>query len=269
MNIIEMIKDHYDGLTKKQREIASCLMDNPADICYISIAGLSERMNCAPVTILKFCKAVGFPNFIQLKKEFREYNQSLINQFSVSSYDVPIEIVKSNSQFPYLETLCNEQLHIIKEFYNQIELDNIWNIAKILSEKKVIYLFAHDASRTLAMFLKNRMDILNMNTVLTDLSEMKQVEFVISQMTPDDAAIVFSYPNYYYSVSSVARHINGKGCKLLLLADSPECPVSPLADHALFCKTRTKIFHNSWILPMIALNLLTSTLAMMTDSVID
>lgn len=265
MDIIEIIKNHYDKLTKKQREIAGYLIENPADICYISIAGLSERMNCAPVTILKFCKAIGFPNFIELKKEFREYNQSLINKFSVSSYNVPSEIIKNNSQFPYLETLCNEQLNIIKDFYNQLDLNNIWNIAQILSEKKVIYLFAHDASKTLAMFLQSRLSILNMNIVLTDLSEMKQVEYVISQMTPDDASIVFSYPNYYYSVSSVARHINSKGCELFLLADSPECPAVPFANYAILCKTRTKIFHNSWILPMIALNLLTSTLAMVTE----
>ena len=265
MNIIENISNRFDMLTRKQKEIARYLLDNPADICYISIAGLCEQTGCAPVTILKFCKAVGVPNFIELKKEFRNYNQNLINQFSVSSYDVPTEITRSDSKIPFLETICQEELAIIVHFYNQIDLKNIWDIANSLAQRQVVYLFAHDASLTMALFLKNRLDILNMNVVMVDLSEMKKVEYVLNQITEHDAAVVFSYPNYYYSVSSVAGHIKKKSGELILLSNSADCPVTPLADHAVFCETRTKIFHNSWILPMIVLNLLTSTLALVIE----
>lgn len=215
--------------------------------------------------MLKFCKAVGFPNYIELKKEFRSYNQTLINQFSVSSYTVPQEVAAGNFQIPYLEALCQEELHRISQFYQQLDLKPVWQAANALAQKQVIYLFAHDASNTMALFLKNRLDILNCNVVLVDLSEMKTVEYVLNQITVNDIAVVFSFPNYYYSVASVAGHIKKKECELILLANGMDCPVTPYADHAIFCETRTKIFHNSWILPMAALNLLTSTLAIILE----
>lgn len=265
MTIIEIIKEHYSTLTKKQKDVADYLIEKPADICYISIAGLCDRVNCSAVTILKFCRAIGLPNFIELKKEFRNYNQSLINQFSVSSYDIPKEITSNELKLPYLEAICKDELNIIMNFYKQIDLRNIWDIANCIVKKQVIYLFAHDASKTMAQYLMNRLHILNMNVVLVDLSEMRQVEYVINQMTDRDVAILFSFPNYYYSIVSIAGHIQKKASGIILLTDSLKCPAVPLADHLMVCETRTKIFHNSWILPLVTVNLLTSTLAMVME----
>lgn len=265
MNIIDIIQQHYDTLTKKQREIASYLMENPADICYVSISGLCDRTGCSPVTILKFCKAIGFPNFIKLKEAFREYNQTLVNQFSVSTYSFPKGVSQSDLKIPYLNSICQEELDAIIDFYQRLDLKNVWDIASQISNRQIIYIFAHDASRTLTMFLKNRLDILNLNSVLVDLADMKAVEYVLKQVSAKDMAILFSFPNYYYSVASVAGQLCAKDCSLFLLSDSPDCPAASCASLSFYCETRSRIFQNSWTLPLIFLNLLTSTLALILE----
>lgn len=265
MNIIDIIQQKYNALTKKQREIANYLMENPADICYVSISGLCERTGCSPVTILKFCKAIGFPNFIKLKEAFRDYNQSLVNQFSVSTYNFPKGVSQSDLKIPYLNSICQEELDAIMNFYQHLDLKNVWDIATQISSGKIIYIFAHDAPRTLTLFLKNRLDILNLNSVLVDLADMKAVEYVLKQVSSRDMAILFSYPNYYYSVASVAGQLCSKECSLFLLSDSPECPAAPYAKHSFYCETRTRLFQNSWTLPLILLNLITSTLALILE----
>ena len=71
MDISEIIQSHYDSLTKKQRLIADYILENPMEVSYISLSDLSGKTGCSELTVLKFCKALGFTGFIDLKKAFR------------------------------------------------------------------------------------------------------------------------------------------------------------------------------------------------------
>lgn len=265
MNIIEIIKKHYDGLTNTQKEIADYLIEKPSDMCYITLSNLSKKINCSEVAILNFCKKIGFKSFIELKKEFRNYNQELVDKFSTSSYTIPPEIVDDNSKVRFLKNFCNEELSRISDFYNKVDLENINTLSNLIINKDIIYIFAHDASRVIATFLQNRLQILNFNTVLVDLANMKQTEYVLKQIEKKDISIFISFPNYYYSIGGIAENVKEKGCEIILITNSLQCPVSKHTNNILLCETKTKIFHNSWLLPIAALNLLTSNLAMLIE----
>ena len=265
MNIIEIIKKHYNELTNKQKEIADYLIEKPSDICYISLSNLSKKIGCSEVTILNFCKKIGFQSFIELKKEFRNYNQELVDTFSTSSYTIPPEIVDDNSKIVFLKNFCNEEFLRISDFYNKVDLENINKLSNLIINKNIIYIFAHDASRFIASFLKNRLQILNLNTVLVDLADMKQTEYVLKQIEEEDISIFISFPNYYFSIGGIAENIKEKKCEIILITNSLQCPVSKHTNNILLCDTKTKIFYNSWLLPIAALNLLTSNLAMLIE----
>lgn len=263
MNIIEIIQSKYDSLTSKQKTVADYLIDKPSDICYVSLSTLSKSIGCSEVTILNFCQKIGLENFISLKDEFRNYNDSLVSKHSVSSYSIPSEITDNDSKLSYLKGICNDELDKILGFYNSIDLENILSIATLVSKKRVIYIFAHDASKSLAHFLKLRLELLNLNVVLVDLSDMNEIEYIIKQITTDDVAIFFSFPNYYYTVKSIAESVKKRQCDIVLITDSIDCPVVDCTSNILLCRTRTKIFYNSWILPVALVNMLTSSLAML------
>lgn len=263
MNIIENIKNEYDFLTNKQKIVADHLIENPSDICFVSLSTLSKNIGCSEVTILNFCKKIGMESFINLKEEFRSYNQTLVNKHSYSSYFVPSEIKDNSDKIDFLKNICNEELSKIIDFYNHIDLDSLLSTAETICKKQIIYIFAHDASKSLAQFLKARLDLLNLNVVLVDLSDMNDIEYVIKQITKDDIAIIFSFPNYYYAVKGIAQSIKQSNCEIVLITDSDNCPVVECTNNILFCSTRTKIFHNSWILPVALINSLTSILAML------
>ena len=117
----------------------------------------------------------------------------------------------------------------------------------------------------IASFLQNRLEILNFNVVLINLENMKQTEYVLKQIEADDISIFISFPNYYYSIEGIAENVKEKECEIILITNSLQCPVSKHTNNILICKTNTKIFHNSWLLPVAAINLLTSNLAMLIE----
>ena len=77
MNVIERI-NNIEDFTKKQTEIANFLVNNPGQVCYMSLSKLCEEANCSEVTMLNFCKKIGYKSFIDLKKDFRKYMESRI-----------------------------------------------------------------------------------------------------------------------------------------------------------------------------------------------
>ena len=89
MDILQRIRDLYPTLTKKQRGIADYLLENPEDVCYVTLAQLSHQTSSSELTLLRFCKKAGCSSFLELKNEFREYTQHMIRLLSAPAYFPP------------------------------------------------------------------------------------------------------------------------------------------------------------------------------------
>ena len=91
MNIIDRIKELYPQFTRKQKSIADYITTNPGDICYITLAQLSHNTSSSELTLLRFCQKVGCNNFLELKDEFRDYTQQMIQKVSAPDYVIPAD----------------------------------------------------------------------------------------------------------------------------------------------------------------------------------
>ena len=65
-NIIERIKVEYEDLTRSERRVANCIIDNPQLVISENIAELANRAKVSQPTVFRFCKrfgSKGFPDF--------------------------------------------------------------------------------------------------------------------------------------------------------------------------------------------------------------
>ena len=89
MDILQKIREIYPSLTRKQKSIADYLLENPEDICYITLAQLSRQTCASELTLLRFCAKLGCSGFLELKQEFREHTQQMIRLLSAPAFFVP------------------------------------------------------------------------------------------------------------------------------------------------------------------------------------
>jgi len=258
MAISEIIQKNYGKLTKKQRQIADYLLEKPMEVCYISLSDLSRRTGCSELTVLKFCKSLGFSGFLQLKQAFRSYHDQLDVPFD-ASFSLP-DGLSDNSDFPFLQHQRESQKRIIDQFYARLDLEEVSAIAQALSGKRILYIFAHDVSRIFASYLKLRLITMKFTTVQVDLSDMRQVENAFRNIDHKDAAIFFSFPNYFFSMENVARMAAEKCGTIILFTNQRNSPAAPYASHTVICETDTDFFHNFWCTPVAYISLLTDCL---------
>ena len=257
MDISEIIQSHYHSLTKKQRLIADYILENPMEVCYISLSDLSGKTGCSELTVLKFCKALGFTGFIDLKKAFRTCHERM--DVLDGSFSRPDEADEC-SDLRFLQKQCDSQMKNISRFYAQVNLDEVSNIAQALTSRRILYVFAHDTARIFASYLCERLLAMEFTVVPVNLSDTQQIEKAFNNMDQKDAAILFSFPNYFFSIGTVARIAAEKCGRVILFTNESHSPAAPYAMYTVVCQTETEFFHNFWCTPVAYISLLTDCL---------
>lgn len=262
MDILEQIRAMYPELTKKQRSIADYLITNPGDICYITLAQLSQKTSSSELTLLRFCQKIGCENFIELKNEFRNYTQQMISQVSSSDYFVPEHASGNASEKTLLlQDVCKMEAAAAANFFSNIDPEYIARVADTIKISKRIFIFAHDISKVPAEFLIYRLKLLYLNVFLVDLEDIADTQQQLEELTKDDMVIFFSFPKYFFPMESIAKKASETGAVILTITDSSSSPATSFSDYVLFCSTATKIFYNTLTLPVALVNLLSSYLA--------
>lgn len=261
MNILDKIKSLYPDFTKKQKTIADYFLANPEDICYSTLAQLSQEINVSELTLLRFCQRVDCTNFLTLKKLFREYTQEMIKQHSTATYFIPNEDSHNfSNKDSLLADIYQHDITNLSSFFNTFEPQSITTASEMIQNSTCIYIFAHDISCILGDFLKTRLHLLGFNSSLIDLSNLSKTQNCLQQMKSTDLAIIFSFPQYYYPIGNIANKISHMDIPILTITDSAASPASKYSSLLLLCPSSTKLFYNSLALPMTILNLIASCL---------
>lgn len=261
MDIIEKLKTSYPELTNKQKQIVDYILNNPEDICYITLAKLSQRTSSSELTILRLCKKLGLNSFLDLKDEFRLYTQNMVKALSSSKYFVPNDNISTdNDKENLLSEILLKDTNNFLDFSDTIDFNLIINSTKLIKQSENIFIFAHDLSKILGEFLAARLKLLYFNVNLIDLNDLKKTHNVLNVLTNKDVVIIFSFPKYFYPLKNIAKKINEKSIQIITITDSLSSPSSDFSKYVLLCKTNTQMFYNSFTIPIALLNLITSYL---------
>lgn len=262
MNILDRIKELYPQFTRKQKNIADYMTTNPGDICYITLAQLSHNTSSSELTLLRFCQKVGCNSFLELKDEFRDYTQQMIQKVSAPDYIVPADTCQSESEkSTLLLNICNMETKTASDFFSNLNPNDIANICKTIKKKKRILIFAHDISKISGEFLAFRLRLLFLNVSLVDLEDIADTQKQLEKLSEQDMVIFFSFPKYYFPLESIAKKAKESGASILTITDSHASPAANFSHYILICPTETKIFYNTLTLPIAMINLISSYLA--------
>ncbi|WP_122644835.1 MurR/RpiR family transcriptional regulator [Luxibacter massiliensis] len=265
MDILERIHKLYPSLTRKQKGIADYLLDNPEDICYITLAQLSQQTGASELTILRFCQKMGCESFLKLKDNFREYTQWMVKHLSSSAYFVPeVDSKNITGKQELLKAICTEEASAAVEFFSTVDLESIISAVQMIRKSRHILVMAHDISKIPGEFLVFRLRLLYFDAELIDLADLTETQSRLQDLEEGDLVVFFAFPKYYYPLASIARKVIEKGIPILGITNNPSSPIAEYSSQLLLCQTSTRVFYNTLTLPMAMLNLLASYLVIDT-----
>ena len=176
MDILQKIREIYPSLTRKQKSIADYLLENPEDICYITLAQLSRQTCASELTLLRFCAKLGCSGFLELKQEFREHTQQMIRLLSAPAFFVPENASDSSAKTELLYELCRQEAGAAADFAASFQPEAIIAAAQEIRKSRRIFIFAHDISKVPGEFLKSRLLLLSFQVTMIDLADLEKTQ---------------------------------------------------------------------------------------------
>lgn len=173
--INDLIDRNSHKLTSTEKDIAKFVIDNPEKLSHLTtISNFSEESNFSIGSIVRFCKKLGFEGY----SEFKFF---IVNNL--------IEIDVDNTE-NYLDTLIDIYTKEINHLKNQLNLEDVANLASTIIKSNTIAILGKNSSYIAAQQLQLRL-IRNGMSALAISDELTMYNYV-DILNKDDLVILFS-----------------------------------------------------------------------------
>ena len=225
----------YETLSKRLKQIARYILDEPNDIALETLAVIAERCGVQPSAIVRFAKSFGFEGASQMQRLFRD---GLLSNNAALGYSERVR---------QLDQAANAQgadpADLLAEFVegNTLALQNLLQTVSgadmrgavdAIMVADTVHVVGFRRSFPVASYLVYSLLQAGKRAVFVDGVAgltMQQVQ----AMRPEDLLIAVSFQPYSEETVAVVEAVRAQGGKVLAISDSLVSPVAKPAQHVL------------------------------------
>jgi len=240
LNIIKRIQKNFDGLSNKQKFIASYLIDNQSNVPFMSLGELSAELGVSEVTILNFCKSIELNSFVDMKKCF----QDLIKE----NLKVPAKMKSSLEEITSVEDALKNAIQTQRFNFDKLSMDNsldrLNDASLLIANARNVYLCGMGVSKLVCEFLQGRLRSLGINSIKLNLEDISLYSQDLDIATEDDLFILISFPDYSLETIKLRDFLELNKLKFIAITNDIESPISENAKVTLISENKSLVFYN-------------------------
>ena len=229
------ILEQYEGLSKRLKQIARYVLDEPSAVALETVAVLAERTGVQPSAIVRFAKHFGFDGASQMQRLFvdgllgsaqqgygervREFTQAVDNKAVGDPGQVLAEFVEGN-------------MLALENLAKMVSRDELARAVKLLVQAETVFIAGFRRSFAVASYLAYSLHQADKRTVLIDgIGGMAMQQ--AHALSPRDLLVAVSYHPYAEESVQLVHAAADRGCKVLSISDSLVSPVAKPATQVL------------------------------------
>jgi len=263
MDIISIINEKYQGMTKKQKQVAKYMSDHPDTMSFITLKELSAQTQVTELTILHTCQALGYESFNEVKYEFRKY-LSIKNKVKIYQEQAYFNVDIPEYEFSHQELLLSDTLEeekdMLDKYIDYLDIREISQVSELFHKYKKIIICGRGISYLLGEFLAIRLASCEIGAVLVNTELNDSVYGAFPLIDDKTLLVAISFPDYYYVTDQVIEYANKAGAKVLLITDPTGARNGESGIEILTAPSTTRMFLNTLSGPMVLINTLTSAI---------
>jgi len=244
---IRKLVDSFSGLTPELQKAAKYILENPEDVGLHSMRTVARGAGVKPATISRLSKSLGFAEYEEMRRPFRERLRSGEPGFSSQLRDVQkrgaddtralFEDLRAQELLNIEETLADEQYPVLVD-----AVDTLW------SSRRVYVLGLRGAYAPAFLFhyafqlFRDRCRLLETTAgIFAD-----QLRGIGDQ----DALLVISFPPYTQLTIDAVDYAGESGAKIVAITDSVISPAAHAAKHTIITRNSSASFYHSFTAAM-------------------
>ena len=199
----DMLRTKRDSLTKSGIIVADYLMQHAEDAQYLSISSLAKACGVAEATIFRFCRALGFDG----------YNEMKIALAKATATAMPVSLKLEPGVDT--QTLCTHAYNTAIEALNgtrsALDPESVDRAATLLQRARQVFFFGQGGSYILACDIWARFSMLSTKFRTAGDSHMQAI--AASLMGPEDVVVFVSYSGATRDMMDYAASGQGERCQ--------------------------------------------------------
>ncbi|MDD4850469.1 MAG: MurR/RpiR family transcriptional regulator [Gemmiger sp.] len=226
VNFWELLRSCGPHLTKSGRIVAEYLTQHGEEAQYLSISTLARACGVAEATIFRFCRALGFDGYNEMK-------------ISLAQANVGPGPAISHQLEPGMDTadLCEHSsaaaIDAISGTRAVLDPHAVDQAAALLQRARQVFCFGQGGSMVLATDIWAR--LATISTKFRTVSDSHMQIITASLLGPEDVVLFVSYSGATRDMMDTLRVARQSGAHVILLTHYADCPGASLSDVVLLC----------------------------------
>ena len=252
----KVINTHYTELTSKAKLLADFVLSSPDKAVFMTTRKLATAVGVSEATVVRFVRQLDYASyalFIRAVRELIDTELTLIERSRLVNPDV-------RSDDEELDRITRQDIENIRAMNKNLDLSEVKKIRKILKESGEVYIIGSRLSYAPAYYMGWVMAKIRKNVNILSGSDKTTIDRLIFA-SPKSAVVIIAtsrYPNELIKMGKLAKRHK---LKLILLTDSPSCPLVQFSDHHLIAPLKTIPFLECPASLMSLINYLVNALA--------
>ena len=225
-NFWELLQQRQGQLTRSGHAVADYLLQHADEAQYLSISSLARECNDAEATVFRFCRALGFDGYHEMRIALAQAN-------ATGTMSSQRELQPGASTETLFEHASARLFTAINGTQNALSAEAVDEAARMLREAKQVFCFGQGGSMLLANDICARFASLSTKFRTSGDSHLQLL--TASLMNEADVVLFVSYSGATRDMMETLRTAKAAGAKIILLTHYEDSPGASLADVVLRC----------------------------------
>ena len=244
--------------TKVNRKIAQFVIDNPADVAFMTTTDLARRLDISDASVLRFARSLGHSTFADFRKSLQqEVTEQLSHQRDsfFSQAELYIASQSENGADSLMEKMFHSSMQNIQSLFEknpETKFDEI--VAALMqSRKKYICGFRIEATPAQKFGLLTR--FLLEDVIISTNLDSQSIEMMLD-MNDQDCFVLFIFSRYAKPALDLLAFARAKGAKIIVITDMETSPAALQSDISIICNTDIGGYFSSNLASILAVEIL-------------
>ena len=249
-DLIKLIHDRYDSMSKSYQKIALYLTQNPNDVAVLSVNAIGQKCGIHASSFVRYAQSLGYRGFKELQAVFQRRLSTAAPGFDARVRALEVELGGAREgDLGFLADLVARDVASLQELLASMELAALAQAADLIEAADTIYLLGQLRSAPVVELLRYVLTMLGKRTVLLDASGGLATHMA-KVARPTDVLFVVSFRFYATEVVNVAEETAARGVPILAITDSTLSPYAKLAQVLFAVPEHEYTFSRSLAAPM-------------------
>lgn len=260
--LVRVIHDRYDSMSKGNQAIALYLTQNPNEVAVKSINAIAERFGGHASSAVRFAQALGYTGFKDLQKLFQKRLSTAAPGFEarVKALEHELDAEHDRSEYGLLRNLVVRDVASLQALLSETAPEDLARGAELLEKAATVYLIGQLRSAPVVELLRYVLTMLGKRCILLDPSGGLATHMART-MAASDVLVAVSFRFYATEVVNVVESVSARKIPIIAISDSTLSPLAKNADLFFAVPEHEYTFSRSLAAPMCLAQALTMALA--------